>query len=75
MNISPAPTSQNDSISFFSDFEITSYSPAFSKMVAECFGNDQPIIKTYLEPSPNDSKKRVKLARKRAKLARKKFKK
>jgi hypothetical protein len=67
MNISPAPTSQNDSISFFSDFEITSDSPAFSKMVAECFGNEQPITKTYLEPSPNNSKNRAKRARKKSK--------
>jgi hypothetical protein len=36
-------------------------------MVAECFGNDQPITKTYSEPSANNSKKRVKLARKKSK--------
>jgi hypothetical protein len=67
MNISPAPISQNDSISFFSDFEIESYSPAFSKMVAECFGNEQPITKTYSESSPNNSKNRAKCARKKSK--------
>ena len=67
MNISPASNTQNDSISFFSDFEITSYSPAFSKIVAECFGNEQPITKTYLEPSPNNSKNRAKRARKKSK--------
>jgi hypothetical protein len=54
-------------ISFFSGFEITSNSPAFSKMVAECFGNDQPITKTYLEPSLNNSKNRAKRARKKSK--------
>ena len=67
LSISPAQTSQNNSISFFSDFEITSDSPAFSKIVAECFGNEQPITKTYLEPSPNNSKNRAKRARKKSK--------
>jgi hypothetical protein len=69
MNISPAPTFQtdNDSISLFSDFEITSNSPAFSKMVAECFGNDYPISKTYSEPFTNNSKNRAKRARKKSK--------
>lgn len=67
MNISPVSNTQNDSISFFSDFEITSHSPAFSKMVAECFGNDQPITKTYSEPASKNSKNRAKRARKKSK--------
>jgi hypothetical protein len=60
MNISPAPTSQNDSISFFSDFEVTS-SPEFLKN----FSSDL-WVKKSLPPSSTE-KNRAKRARKKSK--------
>jgi hypothetical protein len=54
-------------IRFSSDFEITSNSPAFTKMVRECFGGHQAVVKTYLDVPPTSSKNRAKRARKKSK--------
>jgi len=60
MNISPAPTSQNDSISFFSDFEVTG-SPEFLKN----FSSDLWVKKSF--PPSSTEKNRAKRARKKSK--------